>query len=128
LKQVNVIVGTLIFQRQLQFEEAVSMRISGFILGGICGMMAASYLSKKRGGVISWASSAAGNMMSGAKDKMVGSALNRKFGRAGNDSGTDQAAGSNKSWETIENLINSDPQLKQQTSELLSNSAKNTSH
>jgi hypothetical protein len=118
------------------------MKVGGFILGGVCGIIAATYLSQKRSGGSQWAG-AAGNLMSEMKDKAIGAALNRKFGNAEAGSGGTSAgisAGSsssssagasksgNQSWGTIEKILSSDPEAKKQTEEIMSESVSGKSH
>jgi len=99
------------------------MRMTGFILGGICGIAAAVYVARKRPAVMSW--------MGG---RVLDTALNKKFGQAGqtgkqaqagNQGGGKAASGGNdkKAWQTIENLLQTDPKAKRETADIMASSA-----
>jgi len=101
------------------------MKWNGFIMGGIVGVAAAAYLSRKRPGAFAWAGNATGDLMSGMKGRLIETALKRKFGSEtkGKQSGTAASRSDEKSWDTIEALLNGDPEVKRQADRILSESS-----
>ncbi|MBB3109252.1 hypothetical protein FHS18_001304 [Paenibacillus phyllosphaerae] len=106
------------------------MRLTGFIMGTVAGMMTAAYLSKKRPGMVAWAGAATGDMLSSVKGKAISAVMNRKFGRETNaataaapTSTAVKTAGSSTnstdSWNQIEVLMNADPQVKAEAEEIV---------
>ncbi|AZN40693.1 hypothetical protein [Paenibacillus albus] len=110
------------------------MRLTGFLIGSLAGMAAAAYVARKRPGMFAWASSAAGQAVSGMSRgmtrKAMGAMMSRQFtneashavpkhtgGSAGGGSGKD-------SWSQIEMLLNSDPSVKQQVDDIKAEAAK----
>lgn len=98
------------------------MKWSAFLLGGIAGMATAAYVAKKRPGMFAWATSAAGQAMTGVSRRAMGAMVSRKFGHemaqsAPKHSGG-SAGGSGAAWGQIEMLLNSDPDIKSQVDEI----------
>ncbi|WP_274651675.1 hypothetical protein [Paenibacillus humicola] len=96
------------------------MRWSGFLVGGIVGIAAAAYMAKRRPGMFALASSAANEAWSGMKGSAVGAVMNRKFGDAAASAGHHAAHQSGEAWGQIEKLVNSDPAVKKQANEIMS--------
>ncbi|MBM7564457.1 hypothetical protein [Paenibacillus sacheonensis] len=98
------------------------MKWSVFLLGGLAGAAAASYMAKKRPGMFAWATSAAGQAMTSASRKAMGAVVSRKFGGEMMSSSPKhsnaQAKDSSNSWGQIELMLNSDPGLKRQVDEI----------
>ncbi|CAM4223866.1 hypothetical protein [Paenibacillus tarimensis] len=115
------------------------MRMSGFLVGGIVGVMAAAYLAKRRPGSFAWVGDAASGLVAGAKGKMIENALDRKFGKekqpnqaAAQNTAAQNAAfnatGSNiqsqdSSWNMIAQLVTSDPEVKNQAAQIMTEAA-----
>lgn len=100
------------------------MKWNGFIMGGIVGVAAAAYFSRKRPGAFAWAGSAAGDLMSGMKGRLIETALNRKFGPEPKRKQTAAAAHADgNSWDTIESMVKSDPEVKREAERILSSSS-----
>ncbi|PZD93499.1 hypothetical protein DNH61_23040 [Paenibacillus sambharensis] len=127
------------------------MRMSGFLVGGIVGVMAAAYLAKRRPGSFAWVGDAASGLVAGAKSKMIENALDRKFGKekqpnqaaAQNTAAMNNAAQStmapnavsgtagssaqnqqqDSSWNMIAQLMTSDPEVKNQAAQIMTEAA-----
>jgi hypothetical protein len=102
------------------------MRWTGFLVGSLCGVVAAAYVARTRPGMFAWASSAAGSMWSGMAGRAVETAVNRKFGTA-NPAGQAPAASAGKSgeaWGQIQTMINNDPTVKKETQEIMAEAGK----
>lgn len=97
------------------------MRWTGFIVGGILGAAAAVYFNRQNKPMLTNLSQMSGNvnqMMKTARAKMLDMALTKKFGSdsiASSSSGSKNAA----SIGDVEQIINKDPQLKQQVDAIL---------
>ncbi|QHW30214.1 hypothetical protein GZH47_04725 [Paenibacillus rhizovicinus] len=98
------------------------MKWSVFLLGGLAGVAAASYVARRRPGMFAWATSAAGQAMTGVSRKAMGAMVNHKFGGEKMHSAPKQSSGSAResggAWGQIEMLLNSDPGVKQQVDEI----------
>lgn len=100
--------------------------MSGFIIGGLLGMAAALYASRKRPGMAAWAVDATGEMMSSAKNKLIGRVVQRKF-RSWTKEAADvtpkrsaaSAGNSAAAWQQIGALIESDPEVKRETEAIM---------
>ncbi|GFN30614.1 hypothetical protein [Paenibacillus xylaniclasticus] len=102
------------------------MRMSGFIIGGILGMAAALYASRKRPGMTAWAVDAAGDIMSSTKKRLFGKVMERKLNQWSKEAGQavpkrqDASAGNSaEAWQQIGALVESDPELKRETEAIL---------
>ncbi|GMK42742.1 hypothetical protein PCCS19_58020 [Paenibacillus sp. CCS19] len=102
------------------------MRMSGFIIGGLLGMAAAMYASRKRPGMAAWAVDATGDMMSAAKRKLIGRAMEHKLSswtkEAADVTPKRSAASADNSaaaWQQIGALIESDPAVKRETEAIM---------
>jgi hypothetical protein len=113
------------------------MRWSGFILGGIVGIAAAAYMSQKRPGSLAWAGNATGQLVTGMKGRILETALTRKFGnemsaKPSAKHETKQSMGNagkgEDSWKTIENILNSDPEVKAAANEILADTSASQSN
>lgn len=103
------------------------MKLSGFLFGGVVGMVAALYVARKRPGTAAMASNAissacstigkraASMMMNGKWQAKTATSVSRHSNAAGK--------GAKGDWAQIEGLINSDPKLKEQTNQILAESA-----
>ncbi|WP_219836506.1 hypothetical protein [Paenibacillus sp. R14(2021)] len=101
------------------------MKWSGFLIGALAGAATAAYMAKKRPGMFAWASSAAGNTMTGFSKRAMGAMLSRKFGSdASHDVSPKHSSVSAKesgnAWGQIEMLLNSDPSVKDQVEDIKS--------
>ncbi|MBD3918767.1 hypothetical protein H8B09_08400 [Paenibacillus sp. PR3] len=106
------------------------MRMSGFIIGGLLGMAAALYASRKRPGMAAWAVDATGDLMSSARKRLMGRVMERKLSswtkeaadatpkRSAASAGNSAAA-----WQQIGALIESDPEVKRETEAIMKSTA-----
>ncbi|WP_147306746.1 hypothetical protein [Paenibacillus taihuensis] len=109
------------------------MRLTGFLIGGLAGMVAAAYVARKRPGMFAWASSAAGSAISGMSRgmtrKAMGAMMSRKLAHASESmhevshaapksTGASAGGGSGNAWGQIEMLLNADPSVKAQVDEI----------
>lgn len=106
------------------------MRMSGFIIGGVLGMAAALYASRKRPGMAAWAVDATGEMMSSARKKLIGRVMERKFSSwtkeaadAAPKRSAASAGNSAAAWQQIGALIESDPEVKRETEAIMKSAA-----
>jgi|GEM_PF-432952 len=102
------------------------MRMSGFVIGGLLGMAAALYASRKRPGMAAWAVDATGEMMSSVRKKLIGRAVERKlssWSKEAADAAPKQSAASEgnsaAAWQQIGALIESDPEAKRETEAIM---------
>ncbi|NBD22614.1 hypothetical protein [Paenibacillus glycinis] len=98
------------------------MKWSVFLLGGLAGAATAAYVAKKRPGMFAWATSAAGQAMTGVSRKAMGAVVSRKFGgemahSSPKHSGV-SARDSAGAWGQIEMMLNNDPGVKEQVDEI----------
>lgn len=110
------------------------MRMSGFIVGGLLGMAAALYASRKRPGMAAWAVDATGEMMSSAKNKLIGRVMERKLtswtkeaADAAPKRSSASADNSAAAWQQIGALIESDPEVKRETEAIMKTAASGSS-
>jgi len=114
------------------------MKMSGFIIGGLLGMAAAMYASRKRPGMTAWAVDAAGEVMSSARSRLFGKVMERKLNHwskeAAHEAPKPSAASvhnSAEAWQQIGALVEGDPELKRETEAILqsaSNDGLNAKH
>lgn len=105
------------------------MRIGGFMLGAAAGIAAAVYVSRKRPGMAAWASSSLASACSAIGKNAASMMMRRGLNKAVTASsmapkhsdGT--AAKQEGGWEQVEKLINSDPGLKEQASQIMAESS-----
>jgi hypothetical protein len=100
--------------------------MSGFIIGGLLGIAAVVYASRKRTGIAAWAADATGEMMSSARSKMFGRVMQHKLNnwtKEAADSApkrsTASAESSDAAWQQIGALIESDPEVKRETEAIM---------
>lgn len=107
------------------------MRISGFLVGGLVGIAAAAYLSRRSPGSLAWAARTTDGLVSSLKLMMIEKALDRKFGaepkQADKQAAPRTSTDSDKSsWKTIESMVNADPQLKQTADQIIAEASAST--
>lgn len=99
------------------------MRISGFLVGGIVGIAAAAYMTRKNPGSLAWAARTTDGLVTGVKHMMIEKALDRKFGadtrETKKQAGAQQTTGDSSSWNTIESIVNADPNVKRQAEAIM---------
>ncbi|UVI32363.1 hypothetical protein [Paenibacillus spongiae] len=102
------------------------MKWSGFIIGGIAGIAAVAYLSKRKPNWVAWAGTAAGEVMTGMKGKAINAVMNRKFGPVPAASAPKRSSASagkaSDAWGQIEMIMNSDPAVKREAEQIASQS------
>ncbi|MCQ6558064.1 hypothetical protein [Paenibacillus mendelii] len=105
------------------------MKWSGFIIGGIAGMAAVAYMSKKRPGWVAWAGTAAGEAVSGMKGRAINAVMKQKFGPETTVTAPKHSSASrgrnSEAWGQIEMIMNSDPEVKREAEQI---AAQNPSH
>ncbi|WP_284239800.1 hypothetical protein [Paenibacillus glycanilyticus] len=105
------------------------MRIGGFMLGAVAGLAAAVYVSRKRPGMAAWASSSLASACSSVGKSAASMMMRKGLGKAMTASSmapkrSDDTAGKQGGgWEQVEQLINSDPALKEQASQIMAESS-----
>ncbi|MCM3627422.1 hypothetical protein M3194_08595 [Paenibacillus glycanilyticus] len=110
-------------------EETHIMRIGGFMLGAAAGLAAAVYVSRKRPGMAAWASSSLASACSSIGKSAASMMMKRGLNKAVEAStiapkhSDDTAGKQGGGWEQVEQLINSDPGLKEQASQIMAESS-----
>ncbi|BBH21027.1 hypothetical protein Back11_23720 [Paenibacillus baekrokdamisoli] len=100
------------------------MKWTGFLIGSLAGVAAAVYVAKKRPGMFAWASSSAGEVWTGMRGKAFNAVINHKFDHETKEKTAKQTGSSkdqsNDSWGQIEMLVNSDPSVKREAEQIVS--------
>ncbi|WP_132304642.1 hypothetical protein [Paenibacillus sp. BK033] len=110
-------------------EVTIAMRIGGFMLGAVAGIAAAVYVSRKRPGMAAWASSSLASACSSIGRSAASMMMKRGMTKAmaaadmAPKHSDDTAAKHGGGWEQVEQLINSDPGLKEQASQIMAESS-----
>ncbi|MFX3633515.1 MAG: hypothetical protein ACE3L7_24500 [Candidatus Pristimantibacillus sp.] len=106
------------------------MKLSGFLFGGAVGMVAALYVARKRPGTAAMASSAISSACATMGKKAMSMMMNGKWQAQAATSVPKHSNGTAKSskgdWSQIEGIINSDPELREQTNQILAESSSRT--
>ncbi|MFD0711126.1 hypothetical protein [Paenibacillus sp. GCM10027626] len=87
------------------------MKWSSFVMGGLTGMAAAVFLSRRRPEWISLAGSAASEMMTGKFMRKKNAAIPKPAQAS--------AKGSAEAWDQIHAVVESDPELNQEVEKML---------
>lgn len=103
------------------------MKLSGFLFGGAVGMVAALYVARKRPGTAAMVSSAMSSACSSMGKKAMSMMMNGKWQAQAAASVPKHSDGNAKrstgDWGLIEGLIQSDPELREQTNQILAESS-----
>ncbi|MCA0754447.1 hypothetical protein KP806_05250 [Paenibacillus sp. N4] len=103
------------------------MKLSGFLMGGLLGMAATVYLSRKRPGAVSWAANAVTDMCSSvarkSMNKIISKDLKEEAAAFAPKPSDDTAGKSEAAWAQIETIVNSDPSVKKEAEKIKAESS-----
>ncbi|MNZ70539.1 hypothetical protein D3C78_888820 [compost metagenome] len=109
------------------------MRMSGFLVGGLVGAAAVMYFSKKRPGMMAWASHAITDMGSRSAGSRVASGMMnmkdswKEQAKSATSKLTNQSTNNKQeNWEQIEAIVNSDPEIKKEADKIKAETASVT--
>jgi hypothetical protein len=103
------------------------MRMGTFLLGGIVGVLAVTYLNRNNGmmmGNLANAGQSVGNMVTKAKSKLTNMNMNMSNNDDKSDYQTDKS-NQHAEFSRVKEILNKDPELKTKVDEILADNKQN---